>query len=313
MAADAGMEAVWISDHFHPWLDDQGESPFVWTVIGAIAALTPLHVTTAVTCPIMRMHPALVAHAAATSALLLDGRFDLGVGTGEYLNEHIYGDRWPASDERRAMLEEAVSVIRALWSGEEITHRGSHYEVEAARLYSVPATPPAIVVSAFGPKTADLAARIADGFVSTRADEQLLRRYRDQGGPGFASGSLRVCWGADRDKCVDLAHTLWRSSGLPGELGQELRTPALFDQASMLVSPESVAEHFPCGPDVDAIVAAAKEYLDAGFDRLFLNQIGPDQREFFDFFVDDLAPALEEIGCSTRAGSIPVNVAVVGD
>ena len=167
MAADAGIGSVWISDHFHPWLDEQGQSPFVWSVIGAVAATTPLAVTTAVTCPTMRIHPAIVAHAAATAAVMLDGRFELGVGTGENLNEHVLGDRWPTTDERLDMLEEAIEVMRLLWTGEEVSHRGRHYTVENARLYTVPAAPPPVVMSAFGPKATDVAARVADGFVST--------------------------------------------------------------------------------------------------------------------------------------------------
>jgi G6PDH family F420-dependent oxidoreductase len=302
-AADAGIRSVWISDHFHPWLDEQGESPFVWSVIGAIAAATPLRVTTAVTCPTMRIHPALVAHAAATCALLLDGRFELGVGSGENLNEHIYGDAWPPSDVRRSMLEEAVALMRMLWTGEEITHRGDHYRVENARLYSVPDTPPPVVVSAFGPKAVDMAARIADGFVSTHPDGDLLSQYREKGGRGLASGAVKVCWGADRDACVRLAHRLWRSSGVPGELSQDLRTPALFEQASKLVTPESVGKEVPCGPDVEPIVAAVQQYIDAGFDRVFLNQIGPDQSGFFRFFETELAPALAGIGASPEDGA----------
>src|SRR3954464_15811605 len=147
LAERSGFEAVWISDHYHPWLDDQGHSPFVWSVIGAIAGSTPLAVTTAVTCPPMRIHPAVIAQAAATSSLLLEGRFELGVGSGEYLNEHIFGDHWPITDVRLDMLEEAVEVIRALWTGEEIVHRGRHYTVENARLYSLPGRPPPVLVS----------------------------------------------------------------------------------------------------------------------------------------------------------------------
>src|SRR6266850_3178563 len=168
LAADAGIGTVWISDHFHPWLDEQGESPFVWSVIGAIAATTPLRVITAVTCPTTRIHPAIVAQAAATCAVMLHGRFELGVGTGEALNEHILGDRWPPIDVRLAMLTEAVGLMRQLWGGDEVTHRGEHYMVENARIYSLPATPPPVLMSGFGPKATRVAAAIADGYVSTR-------------------------------------------------------------------------------------------------------------------------------------------------
>ncbi len=300
LASDAGIGSVWISDHFHPWLDEQGQSPFVWSVIGAIAASTPLAVTTAVTCPTMRIHPAIVAQAAATSALLLDGRFELGVGTGEYLNEHILGDHWPIADVRLDMLEEAVEVMRLLWTGAEIVHRGRHYTVENARLYSLPERPPAVLMSGFGPKATDLAARIADGYVSTKPDD-LVARYRAQGGRGTASAGVKVCWGPDERACAELAHHLWRTSGVPGELSQELRSPALFEQAASVVTVEAAVEHVPCGPRVEPIVAAVQTYVDAGYDRVYLNQIGPNQRDFFRFFEHELAGELATIGVAADA------------
>jgi len=299
LAVDAGIESVWISDHFHPWLDEQGESPFVWSVIGAIAAVTDLRVTTAVTCPTMRMHPAIVAQAAATSALLLDGRFELGVGTGENLNEHILGDRWPATNERLDMLEEAVEVMRALWTGEQVSHRGEHYVVENARIYSLPETPPPVVVSAFGPKAARLAARIGNGLASTKPDKELLELYRDKGGTGAASAGIKLCWAPNAGDAAQLAHRLWRTTGVPGELSQELRTPAHFDQAAQLVDVDMVADKIPCGPDVEPVVDIVQKYVDAGFDRVYLNQIGPDQDGFFRFFTDELLPALRDIGART--------------
>ena len=296
LAEDAGIESVWISDHFHPWIDDQGQSPFVWSVIGAIAAQTNLLVTTAVTCPTMRIHPAIIAQAAATSSLLLDGRFELGVGSGENLNEHIFGDKWPTADERLQMLEEAIAVIRLLWEGKEASHRGEHYTVEDARIYSVPETPPKILMSGFGPKSTELAARIADGYVTTRPSKEFVQKYRDEGGRGTIDGGLKVCWGPDRDECVKLAHRMWRTGGLSGQLAQDLRTPTIFDQAAELVSVESMADDMPCGPDVDQIVKAAKEYVDAGFDRLYLTQVGPDQEEFLRFFTKELVPAFADVG-----------------
>jgi G6PDH family F420-dependent oxidoreductase len=304
-AADAGLESVWISDHFHPWLHDQGESPFVWSVIGAIAATTDLHVTTAVTCPTFRIHPAVVAQAAATSAVMLDGRFELGVGTGENLNEHILGDRWPATDMRLEMLEEAVAIMRELWTGKEITHRGEYYEVEDARIYTLPEVPPPVVVSGFGPKSTDLAAAIGDGYAHTQPAKELVRRYREGGGAGAASVGLKVCWGRDRDESIKTAHRLWRTSGVPGELSQELRTPALFEQAASTVTEEQVAESFACGPDVGAIVEKAAALVDAGFDRIYINQIGPNQDEFFAFLESDLLPALGEL--DVRPGRVALS------
>jgi G6PDH family F420-dependent oxidoreductase len=299
MAEDAGMSSVWISDHYHPWLDDQGHSPFVWSVIGGIAATTQLRVTTAVTCPTIRIHPAVLAQAAATSAVMLDGRFEFGIGSGENLNEHILGDPWPITDQRLEMLEEAVDVIRQLWTGEEIAHWGAYYTVENARIYTLPDTLPDIVMSGFGPKATELAARIADGYVSTKPDKELVDLYRSSGGAGSATAGMKVCWGRDRDQCVELAHRKWRTSGVPGELSQELRTPALFEQASSIVSPDAIAESMPCGPDVEPIVDSIKQYVDAGFDRLYIGQVG-EQREFFEFYERDLAPALESIGVTPK-------------
>ena len=303
LAADAGMGSVWISDHYHPWLDEQGQSPFVWSVIGGIAATTQLRVTTAVTCPTMRIHPAVIAQAAATCAVMLEGRFELGVGSGEYLNEHILGDHWPVTDMRLEMLEEAVTVIRRLWTGEEVTHRGTHYTVERARLYTVPAAIPNIMMSGLGTKATELASRIADGYVNTSPSKELVELYRQGGGRGPASGGLKISWGPDRDECAKLAHHLWRTGGVPGELSQELRTPALFEQAASLVTVDSVAEAMPCGPDPAPIVEAVKKYADAGFDRLYINQIGPHQAEFFSFFAHELGPALADIGVKPQAAA----------
>jgi G6PDH family F420-dependent oxidoreductase len=301
LAADAGIGAVAISDHFHPWLDEQGQSPHVWTVIGAIADRAPLAVCTMVTCPILRNSPVLVAHAAATASLLLDGRFELGVGTGERLNEHVLGDPWPTADARLEMLAEAIEVMRLLWSGDNVSFRGAHYTVEDARLYTVPPAAPLVPMSAFGPHSADVAAQVADGFMSTKPAGDLLERYRSKGGRGRASAMVKVCWGPDADECVRTAHRLWRSSGLPGPLGQELRLPEDFDSASELVTPDAVAQKIPCGPDPDAIVEQVRTYVDAGFDRVFLHQIGAEQRPFLDFFQHTLVPGLADVGAAPDA------------
>jgi G6PDH family F420-dependent oxidoreductase len=298
MASDVGIGSVWISDHFHPWLDDQGQSPFVWSVIGGIASTTPLAVTTAVTCPTTRIHPAIVAQAAATSAVMLEGRFELGVGTGENLNEHVVGLRWPTSEERRAQLAEAVEVMRKLWSGQEVEHHGRYYTVELARLYTVPEQTIPVPVSAFGPKSVELAAQIGDGLVTTNPSAELVQQYRAAGGNGTISGGLKICWGPDEEECRKLAHRLWRTSGVPGELSQELRTPALFEQASSIVDVETATEHVPCGPNVDKIVEAVQQFADAGFDRLYISQMGPQQAEFFSMFARELEPVLAGIGAA---------------
>jgi len=276
MAEAAGFHALWISDHYHPWNDQQGHSSFVWSVIGALSTATSLHVTTGVTCPTVRIHPAVIAQAAATSAVLLDGRFSLGVGSGEALNEHILGDRWPEADVRLDMLEEAVEVIRLLWQGGQQSHHGKHYTVENARVYDLPDALPEILVSGFGPKAVDLAVRIGDGFATTAPDPS----YREKGGTGPVHAGMKVCYGHDEAKARETAHRVWPNESLPGELAQILPTPSHFEQACELVTPEQIQA--PVGPDVDAHIEALREYEQAGVDELYVQQIGPEQKLFFD-------------------------------
>ena len=202
-AEQAGFHALWISDHYHPWNDEQGHSPFVWSVIGALAEATSLPVTTGVTCPTVRIHPAVIAQAAATSGVMHLGRFSLGVGSGEALNEHILGDRWPEADVRLEMLEEAVEVMRLLWQGGQQSHRGRHYTVENARVYDLPEQPPPILVSGFGPKAIKLAARIGDGFVTTSPDKDGIGLYRSEGGKGPVHAGTKVCFMDDADKALE--------------------------------------------------------------------------------------------------------------
>jgi G6PDH family F420-dependent oxidoreductase len=291
-AREAGFEGFWISDHFHPWNDQQGHSPFVWTVIGALAQATPgMHVTTAVTCPTVRIHPAVVAQAAATSALLLDGHFTLGVGTGEALNEHILGDRWPFAPERREMLEEAVEVIRELWSGGVKSHHGKHYTVDHARIYDLPDEPPKIVVSGFGPAAVELAAKIGDGFASVYPDGEAVESFRSKARLGrLAQGGIKVCFDSDERRARETVHRLWPNDGLSGELAQILPTPSHFEQAVELVTEETLAEKVPCGPDVEHHLAAIRAYEEAGFDELYVQQIGPNQDAFFEAYRQHVLP-----------------------
>jgi G6PDH family F420-dependent oxidoreductase len=289
-AEAAGFHALWISDHFHPWIDEQGHSPLVWSTIGALSQATSLPVTTAVTCPTVRIHPAVVAHAAATSAVLLEGRFALGVGSGEALNEHILGTVWPDADTRLEMLEEAVEVIRTLWRGGVQDHRGRHYTVENARIYDLPDEPPPIYVSGFGPKAVRLAARIGDGYAITMPDAELIELYRSEGGTGPVQAGTKVCFGHDEAEAVRTAHRLWPNEALPGELAQVLPTPAHFEQAGELVTEEMIADSVPCGPDIDRHVEALQEFADAGVDELFVQQIGPDQDVFFDEWAGAVLP-----------------------
>jgi G6PDH family F420-dependent oxidoreductase len=291
-AEEAGMGKVWISDHFHPWLEEQGESPFVWSVIGAIAAATDLHVTTAVTCPTVRMHPAIVAHAAATAAVLSRGRFTLGVGSGEALNEHITAQHWPPAPIRLEMLDEAIAIMRRLFTGDVVDHRGKHFTVESARLFTVPDEPPPIIVSAFGRRAATLAATAGDGLACTFPSEEILGHYASAGGTGLKQAGVKVCWGPDREACTKVLHRVWRQSGLPGQLSQDLPTWRHFDQASELVTPEALAEKIPCGPDPEPYLEAFRAYRDVGFDELYVTQVGDDQRGFLEFFGKEIEPAL---------------------
>jgi G6PDH family F420-dependent oxidoreductase len=291
MAEQAGFTTAWVSDHYHPWLDEQGQSPFVWTVVGGVARATSrLRLWTAVTCPTVRIHPAIVAQAAATAQELMDGRFGLGVGSGENLNEHVLGDRWPAPDERLEMLEEAVEVMRELWGGRLVTHRGRHYTVETARLYTRPRQPVPVYVSAFGPKALEVAARIADGYISTMPEKEMVDRYRELGGKGPAQGGLKVCYDTDADRARRTFHRLWRNSLVPGQLAQELPSPAHFAQASQLVTEEMVGESVPLGPDPQVHIRAIQAYVDAGYDEVYVSQVGPDQEAFFRFYEREVLP-----------------------
>jgi G6PDH family F420-dependent oxidoreductase len=288
----AGFSGLWISDHYHPWNDEQGHSPFVWSAIGAIAQATDLPLGTGVTCPTIRIHPAVVAHAAATCSILLEGRFTFGVGSGEALNEHVLGDRWPTADERLEMLEEAVAVMRKLWTGEVVDHHGRHYTVENARIYDVPDTPPPVLVSGFGPKAIRLAARIGEGFVTTSPDEEGISLYRSEGGTGPVQAGAKVCFGPDKEQALKTIHRLWPNAGLPGELAQILPTPAHFEQASELVTPDHLSS-MPHGPDLEEHFEGLKAFADAGVDELYVQQIGPDQDAFFDTWAREILPRFD--------------------
>ncbi|GAA2266994.1 LLM class F420-dependent oxidoreductase [Nonomuraea roseoviolacea subsp. roseoviolacea] len=292
-AERAGFEALWISDHFHPWIDEQGQSPFVWTVIGAIAEATSLPITTAVTCPLMRVHPVIVAQAAATSAALSGGRFRLGVGTGEALNEHVVESRWPPADERLEMLEEAVGLMRELFTGEQVTHRGTHYRVDTARLYTLPDEPPPIYMSGFGPKAIELAGRIADGYISTGPSAEMVEQFHKAGGTGKpVLGGLKACYARDEAEARRTVHRLWPNQGIQGEASQLLPLPRHFEQLAASVTEEQAVGSSPCGPDVEKHVQAIQAYVDAGFDEVYVNQIGPEQDAFFDFYAREVLPRL---------------------
>jgi coenzyme F420-dependent glucose-6-phosphate dehydrogenase len=285
LAEERGFTYALLSDHFHPWTDRQGESPFAWAVIGAIAEATDrLRLGTGVTCPTMRIHPAIVAHAAATAAALMPGRFFLGLGTGENLNEHVLGGRWPEGAVRHDMLVEAIEVIRLLWQGGYQSHHGRFYTVEQARLYTLPEEPPPIMIAAGKPKTAQLAAT-ADGLIGTSPDKELLAEFEAAGGGGKPRiGQVTVCWAADEASARRTALEWWPNAALPGELGQELALPRHFEQAAELVSEDDVAEKVVCGPDPEAHRGMIETFAEAGYDHVYVHQVGPDQEGFLDFY-----------------------------
>ena len=291
-AEQAGFSYAMISDHFHPWIDVQGQSSFVWTVLGGIAGATStLRVGTGVTCPIIRYHPAIVAQAAATVATMMPGRFSLGVGTGEALNEHVVGGRWPAHPQRAEMLEEAVDIIRRLFSGESVTHYGTHFTVETARLYSRPEEPPPVLVAAGGPRTAALAGRIGDGVINFAPDPDIPERFRATGGgdkPRYVQ--YNVCWAEDEAEARRTATKVVPSVGLPGELGQNLPNPSDYAQAAQLVTEDRMAGLVVCGPDPQRHIDGLQKCVDAGYDHIHVDQVGPDQEGFFRFYEREVLP-----------------------
>jgi G6PDH family F420-dependent oxidoreductase len=295
-AEEAGFTFALISDHFHPWVDAQGQSPFVWSVLGGIAQATErLRLGTGVTCPTIRIHPAIVAHAAATTAAMMPGRFFLGLGTGENLNEHVLGDKWPVPDERLEMLAEAIEVIRTLWAGGYQTFRGDFFEVEQARLYTLPDPLPPIVVAAAKPLAAELAGSSGDGLVSTAPDASVVEKYREAGGDGPRYAQITVCWSKTEEAAKETAHRVWPIAGLEGDLNQELPLPMHFEQAASKITPDDVSELIVCGPEVERYAEQAQKYVDAGFDHLYFHQVGRDQDGFFRFWQERLAPRLANL------------------
>lgn len=293
-AEEAGFDLAAISDHFHPWISAQGESPFVWSVLGGVAAVTDeIEVGTAVTCPTVRMHPAIVAQAAATAASMLPSRFFFGVGTGEWLNEHVTGGRWPRPDERREMLREAVGLMRTLWSGEMVTHRGKHFTVEGARLHSLADEPIPVFVAAGGEAAASLAVEIGDGLIGTTPDENVVSTFREGAGPdAHAYAEITVCWGSDPEQGLRTALERWPNAGLPGALSAELALPDHFEQAAELVRIDDLRDSIVTGPEPAPYVEMVRRYEKAGYDGVWFHQIGTDQEGFAAFAQKELLPAL---------------------
>jgi coenzyme F420-dependent glucose-6-phosphate dehydrogenase len=293
-AEDSGFEFAMVSDHFHPWIDAQRQSPFVWSVIGGIARATErLRLGTGVTCPTIRMHPAIVAHAAATSAAMMPRRFFLGVGAGENLNEHVVGGKWPAPDERLEMLEEAIEVMRLLWQGDECTHRGEYYDVEQARLYTLPDQPVEIALAAAKTNAAELAGRTTDALINTSPDERVVGAFESSGGEGKPKyGQITMCWAESEEEGARIACEIWPNAALGGDLSYELPRPEHFEQATEHVTPDDLAEAIPCGPDPERYLEDIRAYEQAGYTHIYFHQVGDDQEGFFRFWRDELEAKL---------------------
>jgi coenzyme F420-dependent glucose-6-phosphate dehydrogenase len=296
-AEAAGFDFAMITDHYQPWTSAQGQSSFVWSVLGAIATATSrLTVGTAVVCPTMRQHPTLVAQAAATVAALLPERFLLGVGSGGALNEHTpppAGPRRPPTAVRQEMLAEAVALIRRLWTGRLTSWHGTHFQAIEAQLWSLPARPPPILVAAGGPRAAALAGRIGDGLIATAPDPRLVTRFLADGdarAPRY--GWVSCCWAADLDTAQTTAHRRWPIAALRGDLFQELRLPRHVEQATALVRPEDVAAVLPLGPHPARYVERITAFIDAGFTHVWVHQIGDDQEGFLRFWTESVRPLL---------------------
>ena len=297
LAEQAGFKFLLISDHFHPWVSRQGNSSFVWSVLGGIAHATQrISVGTGVTAPIMRFHPALTAHAAATVADMMPGRFFLGLGTGENLNEHIFGDLWPRIEVRQEMLAEAVQVIRELWKGEEYSHHGTYYTVRDARLYTLPEVLPPIYIAASGPESAALAGEISDGLISTTPDDKIVNSFRKAGGrdkPRY--GMVKVCWAYSAEEARATVRHWWPTSAVSGSLHADLPTPRHFEDVVEAMGDEPIIpEDTILGPNPSAYLKAVQKMAENGFDHVYLHQIGPDQEGFLKFFKSELMPLLEK-------------------
>jgi coenzyme F420-dependent glucose-6-phosphate dehydrogenase len=288
LAEQAGFTFCLISDHYHPWISKQGHAPFVWSTLGGIAqATSTIRVGTGVTCPLIRIHPAIVAQAAATVGCMMPGRFFLGVGTGENLNEHVLGARWPAPDERLEMLEEAVEAMRLLWQGGEQTHRGKHYTVDRTQIFDIPDGGIDVYVAAAQPNAAELAGRIGDGLISTSPDEEVVQKF----GPDKPKLGMKHCaYDSDAQAGLKRAHELWPNNALQGSLSQELPTPSDFEGAAPMVSEDDIAESIPHGPDPAPYLEQISEFEQAGFTHVYIHQIGDNQEEFCDWAARELLP-----------------------
>jgi G6PDH family F420-dependent oxidoreductase len=295
LAEEAGFDFAVISDHYFPWLDAQGHAPYAWSVLGAAAQATDrIPLMTYVTCPIRRYHPAVVAQKAATMQLLSDGRFTLGLGAGENLNEHIVGGRWPLASVRHQMLEEAVEVIRALWAGGTVTYRGRHFEVESARVWDLPETAPPIGIAVSGPASCRLAGRHGDAMIATEPRAELGQLFEEAGGSGKPRiAQIALSYDPDERVAVQRAMEQFRWFTGGWRVNAELPVPASFEQASRTVREEDVATQMPCGPDLERHLAGIGQFEAAGYTHIALVQVGADTQEsFISWAATKLLPAL---------------------
>ncbi|SEP32710.1 F420-dependent oxidoreductase, G6PDH family [Rhodospirillales bacterium URHD0017] len=292
-AEQAGFDFAAISDHYFPWLEEQGHAPFAWSVLGAVAEATEqLGLMTAVTCPIMRYHPAIIAQAAATMGLLADGRFTLGVGAGERLNEHVVGAGWPGVVERHERLSEALDIIHGLLAGKLTTYRGQHFQLDHAKLFDRPKRKPPVIVAAGGPEASQLAGEKADGLIVTEPEKELVKAFTSNGGKGPRYAEVAMCAAADEEQARKTAHRYHRWSLAGWSVLAELPHDEAFAAASEHVSVETIGKEISCGPSVDRHLEAIHEFTAIGCDHIILTQIGPDQDFFFELFERKLAPAL---------------------
>jgi len=297
MAEQAGFDFVEMSDHYHPWLEEQGHSGFVWSVLAAAAARTErIELATGVTCPFWRYHPAIIAQAAATTALLSDGRFTFGVGSGERLNEQVIGGGWPTVRVRHEMLREALEIIRLLWSGGYRTYIGRHLQIEDARVFDLPDVAPRIAVAASGPSSAQIAGELGDALFANEPEPAVLEAYHGAGGTGPAYVEVPLSWARDEASAAASAREKFRFGVMGWKVNSELPNLVNFDAATAFVTEADMAENFACGPDVSRHLQMAQQFVDAGFDRLALINAGPDVDGFFEFYSTELAEPLRALG-----------------
>ena len=292
-AEDTGFDFAAISDHFASWLAEQGHAPLAWPVLGAVAHATrSIGLMTAVTCPTMRYHPAIVAQGAATLSELSNNRFTLGLGAGERLNEHITGAGWPGTAERHERLSEAVDIIQGLLGGNLLNYRGKYFRLDHARLFDRPDPKPAVAMAAGGVEAARLAGQKGDALVATEPRADLIKAFVSAGGSGPRYAEVALCYAEREDDARETAHRYFRWAATGWPVMAELPDPDAFAAASRHVSPDAVAEVVSCGPSLERHLEAIDRYVDAGYDHLILVQVGPAQEEFFRLFERELAPAI---------------------